>query len=97
MPTTLRLEANLDLQATGRLARALASAPDAVVLDGSAVVHVGGLAAQLLLARHRAGSGLILADPSAACRAGLRRLGIDPLALACTPCTLPDPKALPDQ
>ena len=86
MPIVVKLEPSLDLQATGRLAEALGEARGAVVLDGSAVVHVGGLAAQLILSCHAAGGpggkGLRLADPSPGCAAGLRRLGVDPAMLA---------------
>ncbi len=86
MSTTVKLEQNLDLQATGRLVEAVSKARAAVALDGSAVVHVGGLAAQLILALHRAGGpkgkGLTLTNPSADCTAGFLRLGIDPAKFA---------------
>ena len=84
MPSTVKLEANLDLRATGRLAAEVDASRSAVMLDAAAVTHVGGLAAQYILAAHRAGGprgmGLTVTNPSAGFSEGLRRLGLDPAA-----------------
>lgn len=85
MADTIRLEQNLDLQAAGRLAESLGGLPGDVTLDASEVVHVGGLAAQLILAaRGSAGpSGRCfrVMPQSRAFADGLRRLGVDPATL----------------
>lgn len=49
MSDRLKLDAVLDLQATGRLAAQLQSLAGPVELDASEVRHLGALAAQLLL------------------------------------------------
>ncbi|MCR8725047.1 STAS domain-containing protein [Frigidibacter sp. ROC022] len=82
MATTLILEEFLDLPATGRLAEQLAGAGPAISLNASGVRHLGGLAAQLILAARRTarkrGTGFRVTRPSAEFTAGLTRLGIDP-------------------
>ena len=83
LPAALSLEPVLDFQATGRLAAALdIGAPMGAprLLDGSRVTHVGALAAQLILAQHRAGAVAVTA-PSDAFRRGMERLGMDPDSL----------------
>ena len=82
MVATVRLADNLDMQATGRLADEIAARKGAVKLDASGVAHVGGLAAQYLLAAAASRRKITVADPSAAFCDGLRRLGIDPARLS---------------
>jgi chemotaxis protein CheX len=86
MAKVMRLERTLDLQATGRLAERFEGIRGALQLDASEVAHVGGLAAQLLLAARiaggPAGKGLTVAPQSQAFADGIRRLGIDPDSLA---------------
>jgi hypothetical protein len=74
---TVMLADSLDMQAAGRLAAELAASPGSVELDASAVTHVGGLAAQLILAGLRDGR-LTVRDASPGFADGLARLGIGP-------------------
>lgn len=82
MTTAIKLEAILDYRATARLADRLACAADNAVLDASEVIHIGALAAQLILSASKPGSdrGLSVAviQPSTGFTDGLGRLGIDP-------------------
>lgn len=85
MAKAVMLEDSLDHQATGRLADQLAGTRRATQLDGSAVTHIGALAAQLILQRNRnapASRRVTLVNPSPACVEGLARLGIDAGGLA---------------
>lgn len=89
MATVVKLERTLDLQATGRLAERLGGLKVPIALDASEVAHVGGLAAQLILAAHRAGGpagkGLTVVEPSPAFAEGMARLGIDLAAEGAAP------------
>jgi anti-anti-sigma regulatory factor len=82
MVATVLLAESLDMQATGRLAEEIAARKGAITLDASKVAHVGGLAAQLLLAAAASRRKITVANPSDAFADGLRRLGIDPARLS---------------
>ncbi|SDD63640.1 chemotaxis protein CheX [Paracoccus isoporae] len=80
MTSKLTLPARLDLTAARPLARDIAQMPGDILLDASAVTHLGGLCLQIILAARQhckaQSRGFAIAAPSAEFAAALSIFGI---------------------